>query len=70
MDLKRLFRVAIVLFLIALLVHPVLTIAFIVTHLGVVATLILIYIAIRLCIGMTIFDFIAKELEKERKEKE
>lgn len=70
MDLKRLFRVAIVLFLIVLLIHPVLTIAFIATHLGVVATLILIYIGIRLCIGMTIFDFLQKELEKERKEKE
>lgn len=70
MDLKRLFRVAIVLILIALLVHPVLTIAFIATHLGVVATLILIYIGIRLCIGMTIFDFLQKEVEKERKEKE
>ena len=69
-DLKRLFRIAIALFLVLLLIHPVLTIAFIATHLGVVTTLILIYIGIRLCIGMTIFDFLAKELEKERKEKE
>lgn len=69
-DLKKLFRIGIALFLIALLVHPVLTMAFIATHLGVVATMILIYVAIRLCIGMTLFDFLAKELEKEREEED
>lgn len=59
-----------VIFLLALLFHPVLTIAFIVSNLGLIGGLIAIYIMIRLVIGMSLIDFLQKELEKERKEEE
>lgn len=59
-----------VLFLLALLFHPVLTIAFIVSNLGLIGGLIAIYLMIRLVIGMSLIDFLQKELEKERKEEE
>ena len=59
-----------VIFLLALLFHPVLTIAFIVSNLGLIGGLIAIYLMIRLVIGMSLIDFISKELEKERKEEE
>lgn len=57
-------------FLLALLFHPVLTIAFIVSNLGLIGGLIAIYLMIRLVIGMSLIDFLQKELEKERKEEE
>ena len=59
-----------VIFLLALLFHPVLTIAFIVSNLGLIGGLIAIYLMIRLVIGMSLIDFLQKELEKERKEEE
>lgn len=59
-----------VIFLLALLFHPVLTIAFIVSNMGLIGGLIAIYIMIRLVIGMSLIDFLQKELEKERKEDE
>lgn len=59
-----------VIFMLLLLFHPVLTIAFIVSNLGLIGGLLLIYFMIRLVIGTTLIDFISKEIEKERKEEE
>ena len=59
-----------VIFMLLLLFHPVLTIAFIVSNLGLIGGLLLIYFMIRLVIGTTLIDFISKEIEKEKKEEE
>lgn len=70
MKLSTIVKVIWVIFMLLLLFHPVLTIAFIVSNLGLIGGLLLIYFMIRLVIGTTLIDFISKELEKERKEEE
>lgn len=70
MKLSTIVKAIWVIFMLLLLFHPVLTIAFIVSNLGLIGGLLLIYFMIRLVIGTTLIDFISKELEKERKEEE
>ena len=70
MKLSAIVKVIWVIFMLLLLFHPVLTIAFIVSNLGLIGGLLLIYFMIRLVIGTTLIDFISKEIEKERKEEE
>lgn len=70
MKLSTIVKAIWIIFLVMLLIHPVLTIAFIVSNLGLIGGLLLIYFMIRLVIGTTLIDFISKELEKERKEEE
>lgn len=68
MKLSTIVKAIWVIFMLLLLFHPVLTIAFIVSNLGLIGGLLLIYFMIRLVIGTTLIDFISKEIEKERKE--
>jgi len=70
MKLSTIVKAIWVIFMLLLLFHPVLTIAFIVSNLGLIGGLLLIYFMIRLVIGTTLIDFISKEIEKERKEEE
>ena len=70
MKLSTIVKAIWVIFMLLLLFHPVLTIAFIVSNLGLIGGLLLIYFMIRLVIGTTLIDFISKEIEKERKEDE
>ena len=70
MRLSTIVKAIWVIFMLLLLFHPVLTIAFIVSNLGLIGGLLLIYFMIRLVIGTTLIDFISKEIEKERKEEE
>lgn len=70
MRLSTIVKLIWVVFLLALLFHPVLTIAFIVSNLGLIGGLLAIYFMIRLVIGMSLIEYISKELEKERKEDE
>ena len=70
MKLSTIVKAIWVIFMLLLLFHPVLTIAFIVSNLGLIGGLLLIYFMIRLVIGTTLIDFISKELEKEKKEEE
>ncbi len=70
MRLSTIVKLIWVVFLLALLFHPVLTIAFIVSNLGLIGGLLAIYFMIRLVIGMSLIEYISKELEKERKEEE
>lgn len=70
MKLSTIVKAIWVIFMLLLLFHPVLTIAFIVSNLGLIGGLLLIYFMIRLVIGTTLIDFISKEIEKEKKEEE
>ena len=51
--------------LLMLFFHPVATIFFIVTHLGVIAAISIIYGIIRIALGMSIISFITKTLQEE-----
>lgn len=70
MRLSTILKIGWLVFLLALLFHPVLTIAFIVSNCGIIASLLIIYFAIRLTLGVSIIEYIAKELGKETKEKD
>ena len=70
MKLSTIVKAIWVIFMLLLLFHPVLTIAFIVSNLGLIGGLLLIYFMIRMLIDTTLLDFISKEIEKERKEEE
>lgn len=69
MKVKNIIKGVWIVFLLALVFHPILTIAFIVSNLGVISGFVAIYIIIRVMIGMTLVDFITKEFDKDKEDK-
>ena len=69
MKVKNIIKAVWIVFLLALVFHPILTIAFIVSNLGVISGFVAIYIIIRVMIGMTLVDFITKEFDKDKEDK-
>ena len=69
MKVKNIIKGVWIVFLLALMFHPILTIAFIVSNLGVISGFVAIYIIIRVMIGMTLVDFITKEFDKDKEDK-
>ena len=55
---------AIILMLLAFF-HPIATVVFIATHFGVISAFIIIYVVIRVALGMSILKFIAKTLNED-----
>lgn len=68
MKVKNIIKAVWIVFLLALVFHPILTIAFIVSNLGVISGFVAIYIIIRVMIGMTLVDFITK-VDKDKEDK-
>lgn len=69
MRLSTIVKLIWVVFLLALLFHPVLTIAFIVSNLGTIGGLLAVYFLFRLIVGMSLIEYIRKEFEKEKNDK-
>ena len=66
MKLSKIVKMVWIIFLVMLLFHPVLTIAFIVSNLGTIGGLLAVYFLFRLIVGMSLIEYIRKEFEKEK----
>lgn len=64
-NITKVVKLVIIGFLLMLFFHPVATIFFIVTHLGILTAIGIIYSIIRIALGMSIISFITKTLQEE-----
>lgn len=64
-NITKLVKLIVIGFLLMLFFHPIATIFFIVTHLGILTAIGIIYSIIRIALGMSIISFITKTLQEE-----
>lgn len=69
-NVRKVLKCMVVAFLLLLFFHPIGVIFFIVTHIGVIAGVMLIYTILRLMLGMSIMNYISRMNENEHTKEE
>ena len=64
-NITKVVKLLVIGFLLMLFFHPIATIFFIVSHLGILTAIGVIYTIIRIALGMSIISFISKTMQEE-----